>query len=340
MWPMPCTAGAAANRLGRWAKAEGAEAALHAANFMHNATLDEVILHVKETYFTLLAAEELLVAAEETRSQSEILYSMAEARHENGLVPNSDVLWAKTNLAKAEFLLLQANNACRIARGSLAVAMGLSVTAPLQIKKEPSAIAEGDLGKITELLEIASRRRPELHAALAAVQKRQAALGEAKASWWPTVTLEGSYGYKDDLFLPKQDEWSLGIGVNLPLFSGFRTSYGVRGAQADLAESEAEFDALLRRIEYDVWMRFHEAENALGSTHASSTLVNSATESVLVAEGQYKNGTGSMPDLITAQSEATAAKATLIRATLDWRLSVARLERSVGGGDVSTTGSE
>jgi outer membrane protein TolC len=326
--------------LGRWARAEGADAEVLASNFRHNATLDEIVLRVKESFFGLLAAEAIVAAAKETRDQSTFLLDMAKARHENGLVSKSDVLWAKTNLAKAEFLLTRAGNAHLLARGSLAVAMGLSVTAPVRIEKAANEIPEGGLGKIDELLEIASRRRPELQAALAVVRKRRASLKEAKASWWPVVSVEGSYGTRDDLFIPKQEEWSLGIGVNLPLFSGFRTSYGVRSARAGLAEAEAGFETLLRRFEHDVWTSFHEVETALGSIRASKALVDSATESVRAAEGQYKNGAGSMPDLITAQADETAARTALIRTTLDWRLSVARLERAVGVGESRRSESE
>jgi len=312
---------------GRWARAEGAQAEILETNFRHNATLDDIALRVKEAFFTLIAAKELLAATMETRGQSEILLNMAKARHENGLVAKTDVLWAKTNLAEAELLFTRAKNGVQIATGNLAVAMGLPVATPLQIAKAPLVTPHR---KVEELLAIASRRRPELGGALAVVKKRKAALKEAKASWWPVVTIEGSYGHKDDIFLPKQDEWSIGIGLSLPCFTGFKKSYDVRRAEAAVAQAQAGFEALLRDVEFSVWARYHEMVSALEAIRASRALAAFAAEGVAAAQEEYKNGIGSMPDLIAAQAARTRAETGLIRARLEREISLARLERASG----------
>ena len=49
-----------------------------------------------------------------------------------------------------------------------------------------------------------------------------------------------------------------------------------------------------------------------------------------MAEGEYKNGTGSIIGMIDAQTQRTVARDRLIQARLDWRTAVARLERAVG----------
>jgi outer membrane protein TolC len=49
-----------------------------------------------------------------------------------------------------------------------------------------------------------------------------------------------------------------------------------------------------------------------------------------MAEGEYKNGTGSMIELIDAQTTRTAARTQLIQAGLEWYTAMARFERAVG----------
>jgi outer membrane protein TolC len=318
--------------LGRWAKAAGANAELDEFNARHNATLDDIVLGVKEGFHSLVAAEELLTAMQEGRRQSMILLNMARARHENGLVPKADVLRAGTNLAEADLHLTRAASAVRTAQGRLAVAMGLPATTRLRLKA-PAGHPKPDRARreVNELLQVAARRRPELLAALASVSKQEAAVRKARAAWWPTVSFQGSYGFRDEVFLPEQDEWSLGLGVRLPLFSGFRTGYGVREAEEKLAEAEGRLEELLREVEFGVWTEVLRLENALSAIQASKALLASAGESVRAAEGEYKNGTGSMPDLTTARAANTSAEVALIRATLDWRVSLARLEKTVGG---------
>jgi len=317
--------------LGRWASVAAANAERDELGFRHSATLSDIVLRVKEAYFGLLAAKDLLAAMEAARRQSQVLQAMARARHENGLVPRGDVLRADTNLAEADLHLTRARNSVHTARGRLAVAMGLPVDTGLRVPASVPVAADRTRREVAALLGAAARQRPELRAALAGVKKEQAGLDRARAAWWPTVTIEGTYGYRDDVFLPRQDEWSLGVGFRAPVFSGFGTGYGVREARARVAEAEARLESLLRQVEFAVWTRFHEVADALGSLRASKALMASATESVLAAEEEYKNGAGSMPDLIAAQAKRTAARAAVVRVSLDLRLAGARLEHAVGG---------
>ena len=49
-----------------------------------------------------------------------------------------------------------------------------------------------------------------------------------------------------------------------------------------------------------------------------------------MAEGEYKNGTGSIIELIDAQTARTTARNQLIRVRLEWRTAMVRLEQAVG----------
>jgi outer membrane protein len=49
-----------------------------------------------------------------------------------------------------------------------------------------------------------------------------------------------------------------------------------------------------------------------------------------VAEGEYKNGVGSIIALIDAQNSLSVARTRLVQAQLDWYTAMARFERAIG----------
>ena len=80
----------------------------------------------------------------------------------------------------------------------------------------------------------------------------------------------------------------------------------------------------------EVWTAYWQTIEAGEAIEAAKRFVASAEESARVAEGEYKNGTGTIIGLIDAQTARTAAQDRLIQARLDWRTAMARFERAVG----------
>jgi len=307
-----------------------AEAELLNANFQHNATLQDVALRVEEAYYRLLAAKEIERVADQTIRQTQYHVDVARARHENGIVAKSDVLKAETEKAAADLELVRARSQVRIARGQLANAMGLQPSESFNIAELLRNPHQRELADVKRLMAEAATRRPELHAALEKVEAGRAGVRAAKALYWPEVTLNTDYGRRDRTFFPDRDEWSFGLGFSWPLFNGFNREYGIRRAKSDLAGTVAEHEKLLRGVELEVWTAYSQLVEAGQAIEAAHALVASAEESARVAEGEYKNGTGSIIEIIDAQTARTTANVRLVQARLDWYTAMATLERAVG----------
>ena len=72
------------------------------------------------------------------------------------------------------------------------------------------------------------------------IEKARAALGASKASLWPSLNAEVGYGYKDDIFPPKQEDTSAGLKVSFPLFSGTNI-YNIKKAKSDLELTQMRY---------------------------------------------------------------------------------------------------
>ncbi len=315
---------------GREARVEGAEAELLAATFRHSAVLQDLALSVAENYYNLLAARSFEEVAAETVRQRRYQLELARARHKVGVVAKSDVLKAETEKADADLALVRDQNAVHVARGELARAMGLRANADFQVADVPEESYARALEDVDALLAEAAQSRPELKAALAEVQAQRAAVRLAQSRYWPALGLDTSFGWLGRHLLPDQRQWVLGVSADLPLFTGFDRPYHVQGAEADLARAVAERQDALRGVELEVWTAYWQVIEASQAVEAARRLVASAQESARVAEGEYRNGTGAIVDLIVAQTASTAARNGLIQARLDWHTAMARFERAAG----------
>ena len=314
----------------RAAGLKGAEADLITADFQHNVTLQDVALSVEEAYYQVLAAKEIERVAEQTVRQTQYHVEVARARHGNGIAAKSDVLKAATEKAGADLELVRARSQVRITRGQLANAMGIRPSTSFEVVELPRSPHTREQADIERLMTEAAAHRPELRAALARTRSNQEKVKAAKARYWPKLTLDTEYGRRDRTFPPDRNEWSLGVGVTFPLFDGLNREYAIRRAKSELAGAVAAHEALLRGVELEVWIAYARQLEAGQAIDAAQALVASAEESARVAEGEYKNGTGSIIDLIDAQTKRTSALVQLVQARLDWYTAMARLERAIG----------
>ncbi len=315
---------------GREARVQEAAAGVLAAGFRHNTVLQDVALNVEQAYYSLLAVRHFEEVAVETVKQRGYQLRLAEARHRVGVVAKSDVLKAQAEKASADLDLVRAKNAVHVVRGGLVSAMGLRVSADFSVIDPPEADYTQELVDIESLLNEAANNRPELKTALAQVQLQRARVRQAESRYWPSLAFDTDVGWIGRSFPPDLRQWGVGLSLDLPLFTGFDRAYQLRGSEAELARAVAERQAVLRGVELEVWTAYWQTIEASEAIEAAKRFVASAEESARVAEGEYKNGTGSIIELIDAQTARTTARNQLIRVRLEWRTAMARFERAVG----------
>ena len=315
---------------GREARVDAAAAEVLATGFRHNTVLQDVALDVVEAYYGLLAARSFRELAADTVRQRDYQLRLAKARHDAGVVAKSDVLKAEAEKAAADLELVRAKHRVHVTQGRLANTMGLRVSLNLQIQDAPPIDRSAELADVEALLHEAARNRAELKAALALVRTQEASVRIAESRYWPTISLDTSFGWLGRTFLPSQRQWSVGADLDLPLWTGFDRNYQLHGNKADLARAVAVYQAVLQGVELEVWTAYWQTVEAGQAIEAARRFVASAEESARVAEGEYKSGTGSIIGLIDAQTARTAARDRLIQAQLDWRTARARFRHSAG----------
>jgi TolC family type I secretion outer membrane protein len=316
---------------GREAKLDNARLALEAANWTQDATIQQIMLAAIQAYYQVFATQAAVDSARTALASSDEALKAADVRHEVGTVALADALQAKTAYAQAKLNLQKAEGDSRIAAGTLANAMGMQADQAIQI--EPPTLAEPDQARdddVHRLIEQAKSLRPDLAAAESQVKAAEANVSVARSSSLPTVSMVGNYGYNYSSVLNNSESWSIGLQLNVPLFTGFANTYQIRAAEEQVAVQKAGRDQLDQAVALDVWRAYHQLNTTRETLVSSGELVASASQSEAVALGRYKAGAGNVLDLLNAQSSLANARMQNIQALYDWLTQKAVLAQAIG----------
>jgi outer membrane protein TolC len=325
---------------GRAGGVEAAKQALAAANWTHSAAVHDRVLDVEVAFFAHAAARAILEANRASLADAESSLSAADARHELGLATIADVLQARTALSQVRLEVQTTEGRVRTSRGALALTMGYPANTPLDIVFDDAAVpAVTAAWTVDELIERAVAERPDLQAARARAWELAAEARAARADLLPSLSFGAFAGrsWIDGVNDPS-DLYSAAVFLDIPLFSGFSRSYAARAAEAR-AEAEAErARGGERGVVYEVFVAHSDLQTATERVATSADLLASATESERVAAGRYREGVGTVLDLLSAQRALASARALEIAARLDWFMALARLAHDIGSLDPRASG--
>src|SRR6267378_3839356 len=314
-----------------------ARAALLAADWTHNATLQGVVLSVERAYFLYLGTKALLDAQQTTLAEAQTNLQAAEQRHRVGLATIADVLQARTALSQARLALESTQGDLQTTRGALALSMGLPANVPYDIEVVPDTTTPlGVVEGVDSLIARAVLERPDLAAQRAQVEQARARVSVARSQALPSLSVGGTGSqtyfvqHPGIVTPPAGNSYNATLTLSIPLFSGWSQVYNVRAASAAAEAAARREQGFEQQVVYQVFNAYYGLRTATQQVRTSRDLLASATESEQVALGRYKAGAGSLLDLLTAQAALASARALAIQARLSWNTALAQLAHDVG----------
>lgn len=187
-------------------------------------------------------------------------------------------------------------------------------------------------GLPSELLQ----RRPDLAAARSQLQAAQARVGEARAAWWPSLSLTaqggGASSELSNLLRSGASTWGVGLLGALPLFDGGRREAGVNAAQAQLDGSAIAFREQFLLALKDVEDQLGALALLQSQGEANGRAVAAAGQALRLSDTRYRNGLVSQLELLDARrSELANRRAALQVRSAQYQATVG-LIRALGGG--------
>jgi len=317
---------------GRTSAIDAARQTAIAADLAHNTTVENTILQVETAAFTYLSTRAQRDAQKSSLDLASAALDAANERHRVGLATIADVLQARTARSQAELQLLTLEGALHIARGSLAVGMGLPANTALDVPEVPVSDSVFFITQsVDSLIELAVQNRPELATARAQASAASSQIRVARSGYLPAVAF-GAVGAANgsNVSTFSGNTYSLNVGLQVPVFSGFSNHYDVAAASEQYQAALARADIAKQQIIQQVFTAYYALRTSTDRVRTSRDLLASATQSETVARERYREGVGSIVDLLVAQNALANARAQSVDARWQWRTSLAQLAHDVG----------
>jgi outer membrane protein TolC len=324
-----------------WAATDAAKANSDTAREQVELQKDLIVLTVKEFYFLQLLSSRLVVVAAQAVDRAELNLKSAKGFYDVGTRPKFDVTRAEVDVANARVALIRAQNAVSLARIGLNQSMGIAINAPTRVK-DTLAYEQVKFDRET-LVSEALKQRPEYKQAKLRADAAEATMRQNFRDFFPNlfgVSSVGAGRAESDFrgfgstplgnSTSEAKDWQIGLELRWNIFDGGNKIARYREAKALLEASQAG----VRDTELQVWQQVEqshvnvvESEERIG---AAQKAVESAQENFRLSQGRFDAGVGTIIELTDAQLALTQAQATEAQALSDYKISIARLERSLG----------
>ncbi len=302
-------------------------------------TVQDVILNVKQAYYGLLAARNVVDAARKRMEQTDSHLRQAEAFFRAGSKPRFDVTRAEVDVNNARLALINAESNVRIQSIVLNNAMGTDPGQAVDIEDKLPPVTETT--SLEQSQADALKNRPEMLKAEADIEAARARLRAEQANYYPTLSANGAYNWATGSVNMGQlngqpltgdvgNSWNAGVFLTVPLFQGGLTRGRVSEARANVMALEAQRDAVRQSILLEVNRSFADRESAKVRIGVMESSLQKARENLELAQGRYDAGVGPSLEVTDAQVAAIQAEIDHIQAQYDFQLSVARLLKATG----------
>jgi len=183
--------------------------------------------------------------------------------------------------------------------------------------------------------------RPDVVSAEQALIAANAEIGQARAAYFPKLSLTAGYGQQSqdlvNLFDPASLVWNLIGNLTQPIFRAGAADAVVAAANARQQQALAQYTQVVQNAFRDV----HDALNnvATGREIASTTAlrIEALRTTLRLADLRYKGGYASYLEVLNAQRDLAQAQVGLIDVQRVQLAAVVALYKALGGGwDAST----
>ncbi len=305
---------------------------LYNADWTHNREIQTIMQNVMFDYYNYLYQEEKLAANKADVVDAQVTLESVMEKLRNGMADIGEKVQATTALLQNELNTVGQKQQVHNSYTQLAADMGIPTDIELTLDSYPDEITTFSPEDLDDLINTAIQYRPDLIAAEASVKASSFAIKAARALYFPQVNTTfdvgrayfSNQGRNDDYHFKAQ------AALTFPIFQGFAIKNTVRQAQARLEKAEAD----LRQTQLGVLQQVsNQREDVILAKEAlkyAEAFLASAKEDYRVNLSKYRAGTGTITELLNAQTSVSDARAKLVLTKRDWFVSLANLAYALG----------
>ncbi|MEN6625801.1 MAG: efflux transporter outer membrane subunit [Candidatus Sumerlaeia bacterium] len=313
---------------------EAARAELLATEDARRTITSALVADVARNYFELRELDlELDIARRtlQTRTESERLIKLRlDHGRANGLDYEraaGETAATAATMAQIEYSIARTENALGILLGKNPGDLGRG-KALVEQPVMPSVPA----GLPASLIE----RRPDVLAAEARLIAANARIGEAKALFFPRISLTGLAGFESDAlndwFTHDAHTWSVAGNLAQPIFQGGRIYFNYKAVKARREQALQAYLGAIQTALADVADALAARKYSFQEREQRQRQVAALVHASELASMRYEGGRSDYLDVLDAEREQFSAELQLAQARLAELVSVVQLYKALGGG--------
>lgn len=293
----------------------------------------EVILRVTGAYFEVLFALDKLALAKVERDTYVEQKNVNDLLFRKGEGTRTDMIETQARLDLAEAQLLEAQDAVTQTKDTLAGIIGAEVGELDQLRPDFRAVP-GDMLGFDTWKKIALETNPDVKAATFAVEIARQEVLKARAGHAPRLDFVAAYQKSTSDTVTtigyQTTTKSIGIQLNVPLYSGGSVNASSRQAVANRERASADLETQVDKVLLELRKDYNQMISSVPRIDALIKAVDSARLLVTATEQSIKGGVRINLDLLNAQRQLYTAQRDLAQARYGYMLASLRLRAAAG----------
>jgi len=307
----------------RTARQRAADAGLATANAGLSETRLNLTTQVKVAFYDLLLAQQDAGLARQNLDIVEGVARIVKARVKSGEAPQFESIKAEVEVLKARQLLVRADNAVRVNRVVVDTLTGGALGSSYLVQGDFMAMSR-EL-RIDGLMARMAQEHPTIRRLLQSVEQSDWKIEFERQSRVPNVTVNGSYWREIG-----REAVQGGLSLPVPLW------YRRQGEIASSLGTKRREEAELLRARNDLARAVHQHYQDARTTAElidvfDKGLLKQAQEALRLAQFSFQQGASSLLEVFDAQRVQRQIQMDYAQARYELSVSLARLERAVGG---------
>ncbi|MBC7531959.1 MAG: TolC family protein [Oligoflexus sp.] len=285
---------------------------------------------LKTGYARLVYAQRAIRLQESIRGRRKSNLNLVDLRFDNGSENKGSVLLSQAYLDQADLSIIQAQNSIKVANAQLARALGRDENEILTVSE---AIPTTPIPRNPNFQMIALSTPQRVQAVLRE-KSAESGITLAKAGYFPTLGVSGSYGRQDNVFFPRDDSWSVGVVLSIPIFNGGRDYYSTQSAISNRSAAGTSREDLDRQLVLNLNTYLSSLIEAQKSLQVAQSFLKASQMRAEIGRGRYNNGLLSFDDWDLIETDLINRQQAHIQSQRDYVIAEAAWENGLGTGSI------
>lgn len=266
----------------------------------------DLALQVTEIYLDAVKAYEVLQLSESNLKVHKDIYKDIKRRADSGVGSTADVTQVEARIAKAHGNLLAAQNNLFDTHTQFQRVVGQVPLGLIYPRADESRIPL----TLEEALDQAIASHPVIQTSHADVDAARFQYKQSKGNFYPTFSIEASQTWRDDAGGDegRSDETLAMLRMRYNLYNGGSDSDLSERAAYQLNKAKDLRDNAYRQVEEGLRLSWSALDLTLQQKQFLSDHVDSASETVIAYEKQYRIGQRTLLDLLNTENELFEAR--------------------------------